>query len=80
MTGGNPMEKKSDDFSMQEAMRIAQSDAGRQLLAHLQETNRDQLDKAMAQAAAGNYAEVQKTLASLMNTPQVRAMLERLKE
>ena len=35
MTGGNEMQKNSDNFSMQDALRLAKSDAGQQLFAML---------------------------------------------
>ena len=38
-TGGNLMQENSGKFSMEEAMRLAQSPAGQQLLALLQQNN-----------------------------------------
>ena len=48
------MQKNSQNFSMQEALRLAKSDAGQQLLAHLQRADGEHLKQAMEQAAAGN--------------------------
>ena len=44
------MQKNSDNFSMQEALRLAGSDAGQQLLALLRQSNGTQLQQAMEQA------------------------------
>ncbi len=72
------MPKKSDDFSMREAMRLANSDAGRQLLALLKSQDSGQLQQAMDQAAAGDYDQVQKTLHDLLSSTQAQELLKRL--
>ena len=73
------MQKNFDDKSMQEALRMAQSDTGKALLRQLQKQNSAALDQAMAQAAAGNYDEVKKTVDKLLANPEVQALLEQLK-
>jgi hypothetical protein len=78
MTGGNEMQKNSDNFSMQDALRLAKSDAGQQLFAMLRSKDSDTLNKAMEQAESGNYEQVKKTLSSLLDSPELRAMLEQL--
>lgn len=72
------MQKNSDQFSMQEAMRLAQSEAGQQLFALLRAQNGSAIDQAMTQAAAGDYTQAKQTLASLLASPQVKAMLEQM--
>lgn len=72
------MQKNSDNFSMQDAMRLAQSEAGQQLFALLKSQNSDAVNQAMEQAASGDYSQVKKTLSSLLSSPQVRAMLEQM--
>ena len=77
------MQKKSDGFngfSMQEAMRLAQSDAGKQLLALLQTTQGDQLQTAMDQAKAGDYSNVKKTLQALLADQQAQTLLKQMQE
>lgn len=73
------MQKNFDDKSMQEALRMAQSDTGKALMRQLQKQNGAALDQAMAQAAAGNYDEVKKTVDKLLANPEVQALLEQLK-
>ena len=72
------MQKKSDDFSMQEALRLARSEAGQQLYAMLQAQNGDAVTKAMTEATSGDYTAAKQTLSALLSSPQVKAMLEQL--
>ncbi len=72
------MPKNSDQFSMQDAKRLANSEAGQQLLALLKSQNSGQLQQAMEQAAAGDYAQVKQTLSTLLESEQVRELLRRL--
>lgn len=72
------MSKKSDDFSMADAMRLAQNPASRQLFDQLQAQNGTALQQAMNQAAAGNYEQVKKTLSVLLQDPQTQALLRQL--
>lgn len=72
------MEKNADQFSMQEAMRLAQSDAGKQLLALLKKENGAALQQAMDQASTGDYEQVKKTMTSLLASPEAQALLRQL--
>ena len=76
------MEKKSDafnDFSIQDAMKLAKSDAGKQLFALLQQRQSDTLNSAMKQAASGDYQQVKKTVSELTADPEIKALLEQLR-
>lgn len=72
------MVKKSEDFSMEEALRLAKSPAGQQLLAMLRQADSGQLQQAVQQANAGNYTSAQQTLQSLLDDPQVKLLLQQL--
>ena len=72
------MKKNSQNFSMQEALRLANSDAGQRLLAILKESDGAQMQQAMDQVSAGNYEDAKKALSSLMRSPEVRALLKEL--
>ncbi len=72
------MQKNFQDFSMQEAMRLAHTDAGQQLLAMLQQSNQRQLDEAMAEVNKGNYQQAAKTLADFMKDPKVQQLLKQM--
>ena len=72
------MQKYPDNLSMQDALRLAKSEAGQQLFAALRAQNGAAVDNAMEQAAAGDYSQIKDTLSSLMASPQIKAMLEQM--
>ena len=72
------MQKNSQNFSMQDALRLANSDAGQRLLAILKQSNSANLQQAMNQAASGDYGSVQKTLSHLLQSEEVQALLKEL--
>lgn len=72
------MEKKFGDISMQEAMRLAQTPAGQQLLTLLRQSDPAAVQKAMAQASAGDFSQIANTLAPLMASEEVRALLQKM--
>ena len=72
------MQKNSEDFSMQEALRLANSPAGQQLLAMLRQADTGQIQQAMDQANAGDLKSARKTLNNLLADPEIRKMLGKL--
>ncbi len=72
------MQKNSQNFSMEDAMRLANSEAGQQLLTLLQQTNGDKLRSAMDQAAAGDYAGIQKTLSGLLASEEAKKLMKQM--
>ena len=72
------MQKNSQDFSMQEALRLAQSPAGQQLLAILQRSDGAQLQKIKDQAAAGDYKNAAQMLNSLLSSQEAKQLLDQL--
>ncbi len=66
------------NISMEEAKKLAQSSAGQKLFNALQQSHGSQLQSAMQQASAGNYTEVKKAMAEIMNTPEVKAFLKQM--
>lgn len=76
------MQKKSEgnrDFSMQQAMKMAQSDAGKELFALLQNTQSERLHTAMDQAAAGDIEQVKKTMEEIMASKQARELFAKMR-
>ena len=65
---------------VQEAMKLAQSDAGRQLYTLLQRTQGQQFEAAMEQASSGNYDAVKKALDSMLSDPQARELLKKMRK
>ena len=72
------MQKNSDNFSMQEALRLANSPAGQQLLAMLQQSDKETLQKIMAQISAGDYSNAQYALSALLSSPEARQLMKQL--
>lgn len=71
------MQKKSGDFSLQEAMQLAQSPAGQELLALLRQADSSTLQRAMEAANSGNYKEAAQAINKVL-TPQMRKLAEDL--
>lgn len=73
------MQNNPENFSVQEAMRLANTPAGQQLFALLQQSHGDALNKAMAQATIGDYESVKKTMSSLLQSDDVKAILQQFR-
>lgn len=65
-------------MDMSELMRLAQSPAGRQLLSALQKSGGEELNAAMAKAAAGDYSQAQKAISAFLSTPEAQKLLQQL--
>ncbi|MBO5129383.1 MAG: hypothetical protein J6B95_03440 [Oscillospiraceae bacterium] len=72
------MQENSNQFSISDAVRLASTPAGQQLLALLQQGSADSLKTAAEQASAGNYDEVKKLFSALMENPEARTLLQQL--
>lgn len=72
------MQNDPKNFSMQDAMRLASTPAGQQLLALLQQSDTTALRNAMEQASVGNYEQAKQVLGPLMNSPDVQKLLRQL--
>ena len=72
------MEKKNQDFSMEEVMRLAKSPAGQQLLAMLQQSDSQKLEQAASQAKAGDYAQAGQTLKAMLSSPEAQKLMKEL--
>ena len=72
------MEKKSQDFSINEAQRLAKTPAGQKLMAMLQQQDPQQLQQAMDRAASGNYKEAGTILQSLLSSPEAQKLIQQL--
>lgn len=68
------MEKNSQNFSMDDAMRLARSPAARQLFDLMQAKN----PEAMSKAASGDYGKLQQDLSAILADPEIRELLQRL--
>lgn len=66
------------DFSIHDAMRLASSPAGKQLIALLQQQGGNEFRKAMASAASGDYSQAKLVIETLMADPQAQKLLKDL--
>ena len=72
------MEKNFDANTMQKAMDFAQSPAGQQLIQMLRSQNPEAVQKAMSQAASGDYSQIGSTLAPLLASGEVQKLIKQL--
>ena len=72
------MQKKNQDFSMEEVMRLAKSPAGQQLLAMLKQGDSAKLEQAVTQAKTGNYSQASQTLSNLLSSPEAQKLIKDL--
>ncbi len=64
------------DFS--QLMQLIRSPAGQQLVQLLQTANANTMQTAASQAATGDYLRAKNTLAPLLDSPEVRRLLQQL--
>ena len=72
------MQKNSQNFSMQDALRLAKSPAGQQLLAMLQQADQDKLQQIMQQASTGQYDQAKASLENILTSPEAKALIQEL--
>ena len=72
------MQKNSENFSIQEVMRLAATPAGQELMARLRKGDTGQLQQVAELAGTGNYAQAQALLKNLLQDPQIQTLLSQL--
>ena len=72
------MENNSKKFSMKDAAKLANSDAGKQLLSQIQKSNPKELEQALTQAAQGDYSNLSETLKPLLASEQIQKLLKQM--
>lgn len=65
---------------MTELFRLAQTPAGRQLIAMLQKSGGTRLNEVITKAAAGDYAQAKETLSDLLSSPEAQVLLKELED
>ena len=63
---------------MEDIKQLAQSPAGQQLLAMLQQSDQGRLQQAVSQATSGNYAEAGQTLRTMLSSPEAKKLIKEL--
>ena len=72
------MQKKNQDFSMEDVMRLAKSPAGQKLMAMLQKGDSAAVEQAVSAAKSGNYAKASQTLSAMLSSPEAQKLMEEL--
>lgn len=66
------------EFSMRDAMRMANSPAGKQLLQLLRQSGGKELQQAMEKASAGDLSQAKQAISSLLENPDIQKLLEQM--
>ena len=74
------MEKNSQprDFSLQQAIELAQTTAGQQLIAHLQNIGGQEFQNALSKAASGDYEQAKSMISAMLTNPEAQELLRKL--
>ena len=72
------MEEKNQNFSMDTLKKLANSPAGRQLMAMLEQQDSGKVEEAARLAQSGNYAEAGQTLRDMLSSPEAQRLMKEL--
>lgn len=72
------MQNDPKNFSLDEVTKLANTPAGKQLMALLKNADTSALRSAMTQATDGNMEQAKQTLAPLLASPEVQKLLRQL--
>ena len=72
------MQKNSDNFPIDDAMRLAKSPAGQQLIQLLRQSDPEAIRQAMQQATSGDYNKAKETLAPLLASQDIQSLLRQM--
>ena len=64
--------------AMEQAMALANSSAGKQLLKMLRQSSGADLENIKAAAAAGDYALLQRSLSGFLENPEVQRLMQQM--
>lgn len=69
---------QNNQDAIREAMRMAQTPAGQQLIQMLRSSNSQDIKTAMDSAAAGDYAAAKQALSAILNNPEAQKLLSQM--
>ena len=72
------MTNQFDEKKLQQAKQLANTSAGHQLLEAIRQADAGALEKAAAQASSGDYSRIAETLAPLLASEEVKALLKQM--
>jgi len=67
-----------DPKRIQEALRIANSPTGQQLIRHLQQNSSEDLKQAITYSANGDYTKAKQLVAQLAKSPELQTYMKQL--
>ena len=76
--GGNDVHTEPQNFSAEDAKRLAATPAANRLFALLKQTDGQGLQKAMEDAAKGNYSNAMEKLKPLLASQEVQNLIRQL--
>lgn len=72
------MRNHFDENALQRAKQLANTPAGQQLLETMRKTDPSTLEKAAKQASSGDFSKLAETLAPLLASEEVKALLNQI--
>ena len=74
------MQQKADNsLPLEDAMKLAATPKGQQILRQLQAQHGSVIQSAIQQAQSGNYEQVKQMLTGLLESPEGKALLDKLR-
>ncbi len=74
------MPNKHENYSMQDAMRLASTPAGQQLIALLKASGGNSLEQAQKHMKSGNMEQARASLSEVLSSPKVQQLLRELEK
>lgn len=74
------MQNKPENFSIEDAMRLANSPAGKQLIAALRSAGGNDLEQARKAAEKGDYNSARTNLTEVLKSPKIQALLREMEQ
>ena len=74
------MQKNFDEFFIKEAMRLANTDLGRQLTEQFRSQDQNAFQNVMQGVQTGDMEQAKRSLAALLNDPKAKVLLQKLQE
>ena len=71
---------KNNQFSMEDALHLASTPAGRELIALLQSAGGQDVEKAKQAAQRGDYTEAKNSLSELLKSQKVQQLLREMEK
>ena len=74
------MHKNPEDFSMQDAMRLANTPVGKELIATLRSTGGSDWEDVQQAVNNGDYESAKSSLSQILKSPKIQALLKEMEQ